>query len=73
MTYKGFEIIPASPTGGKAGRGCNKTSSLQVFKVGGNSILKQFRFNVSDGLSIKRATAKAMLFADNAQLTGRQS
>lgn len=44
--YRGHELhLPTS--GGKAGKGCNRTTSLQVRAEGGNSILKQFRFDLT--------------------------
>lgn len=54
-----YEVhLPTS--GGKAGRGCNKTSTLQV-RYGG-VVLKQFRFTVADFESRKAATRKAKDF-----------
>ena len=51
--------VPTS--GGKAGRGCNRTSTIQVRR--GRSILKQFRFAVSDSDSRIKAIRKARAFA----------
>ena len=53
---KGIEIVMPT-SGGKAGKGCNKTSSLQVRKD--NMIVKQFRFTVNDPVSRKKAMDKA--------------
>lgn len=48
ITHKGFQIATASSTGGKAGRGHNKTSTVQVRwpQNGGYTIEKQIRFKV---------------------------
>ena len=44
--YRGYKFyLPTS--GGKAGPGRNKTSTLQIRN--GNEIIKQIRFNVEDG------------------------
>lgn len=44
--HRGYKLyLPTS--GGKAGEGRNKTSSLQIRD--GNVIIKQIRFNVEDG------------------------
>lgn len=51
-------------TGGKAGKGQNKTSSLQVLKD--NLIVKQFRFTMNNPESWKAAVAKANQFMDAA-------
>ena len=47
-------------TGGKAGRGRNKTSALQVRRH--NCIVKQFRFTVAQASSRDAAYAKACRF-----------
>lgn len=55
----GFEFrVPTS--GGKAGKGFNKTSSLQVLR--GNLMVRQFRFVVGDAASRKAAIEKARQF-----------
>jgi hypothetical protein len=51
--------VPES--GGKAGNGCNRTTSIQVRK--GPYIVKQFRFVMSDAKSRADAIAKAKAFA----------
>ncbi len=53
-------LLPTS--GGKAGRGCNKTSTIQVrFN---QCVIKQVRFNVADPESRKAAVRKAKQFVD---------
>ena len=51
-------------SGGKAGKGKNVTSSLQVIKRDANGfrILKQFRYKVADRNSWKKAREKALVF-----------
>lgn len=57
--YKGYEVhVPTS--GGKAGTGCNQTSTVQV-RLGCN-IVKQFRFTVDSPDSRKTALRKARDF-----------
>jgi hypothetical protein len=59
----GFELfMPTS--GGKAGKGRAKTSSLQVRR--GGVIVKQFRFTCDDEASRRAAVAKAVAFMHNA-------
>lgn len=48
-------------TGGKAGLGKNRTSSIQLRE--GNRIVKQFRFKTDDNESFKAAARKARIFA----------
>lgn len=62
MNYKGYEIRSARPTGGKAGRGLNKTSTIQVLLS--NQVMKAFRFKVGDAASFDRATTTAKAFVD---------
>ena len=52
-------IKHARPTGGKAGKGHNKTSTIQVFDNETNCIVKQFRYSVDSTVSWKKALAKA--------------
>ena len=57
-------IVEAKKSGGKAGRGYNKTSTIQVIEIVGNmgyNILKQFRFNLMDESSKQKAKQKAKL------------
>lgn len=57
--FNGFEIhLPMS--GGKAGKGCNKTGSIQIRD--GFRILKQFRFQVGKQPSYMKAIDKAKAF-----------
>lgn len=59
--YKGFQIhVPTS--GGKAGKGCNATSSLQVIKH--SQIRKLFRFKLDARDSYSNALEKAKAFID---------
>lgn len=63
MTHKGFTIQAARQSGGKAGKGRNKTSTVQVLFDG--FICKSFRFEMHNPESLKNATKKALAFADN--------
>jgi len=56
-----YHIQDAKSTGGKAGRGRNKTSTVQVFEVIGDFgyLKKQIRFDVNDFQSHERAKEKA--------------
>lgn len=56
--------VPTS--GGKAGKGRNRTSTIQIFK---NDTLKQFRFVVANPESRKSAMRKAKSFAVTSPLT----
>ena len=59
--YKGYEIhLPTS--GGKAGKGCAHTSTIQVRKD--NIIQKQVRFIVADSEGRRAAIHKARVFCD---------
>jgi hypothetical protein len=63
----GYELhLPMS--GGKAGKGYQKTSSIQVRR--NNVIVKQFRFKV-DGLSTQAAFKKAKDFIINEETCRR--
>jgi len=56
------KIVEARPTGGKAGKKFNKTSTIQVIDDMSNLgyvKLKQFRFNIKDKASKQRALDKA--------------
>jgi hypothetical protein len=56
----GYEFhVPTS--GGKAGKGCNRTSTIQLRM--GNRIIKQFRFTLDDPASRTKAIRKAKAFA----------
>ena len=65
MFYKGYYIVP-SKGGGKAGKGRNKTASVQVLKpVGnGNQMMKQVRYTVGDSDSQNKAIRKAIAKVD---------
>lgn len=53
MDYRGFRIIDSEDSGGKAGSGCNKTTSVQVR---GDEFFRYVRYNVGE----KGARAKAI-------------
>ena len=70
MNYKGYEIRQAKSTGGKAGKGRNVTSSLQV--IGSDlgyyfTILKTVRYLVGSPTSLRQAYDKAKRWIDNNQ------
>lgn len=69
--YKGMIIKTASPTGGKAGKGFNKTSTVQVIDPAEWMLKKQIRFIVGDRESIKRAWKKAKDFIDGKTIDDR--
>lgn len=52
-----MKIFLAKPTGGKAGKGRNKTSTFQV--KWDHTIMKQFRFRVGDNVSRDAALHRA--------------
>lgn len=63
MKYKGFEIGLPKQSGGKAGCGCNKTSTVQViYRINSECYLaiKHFRFKVTDVESTRRAVKDAI-------------
>jgi hypothetical protein len=65
--YKGYLIGKAKDTGGKAGKGRNKTSTLQVFVLAGGRYwkCKQFVFEVGNRESYQGAIDKAREWIDN--------
>ena len=67
MTHKGYDIV-YSKSGGKAGRGRNKTASIQVFDKpnpqGAQQMLTFFRYTVASHASRQRALDKAREFID---------
>ena len=71
MIYKDYVITPANNRGGKVGRGCNKTSTIQVvheWQADGTSyrmILAQFRFDVDSMDSRHAALLKAKALIDS--------
>jgi hypothetical protein len=67
MKYKGYEIW-TSTGGGKAGRGFNKTATVQVrewLQPPNYLLKKQIRFKVDDPESLVRAVKKAQAFIDD--------
>lgn len=46
-------------TGGKAGKGHNKTSTIQVFDIETNCIVKQFRYKICNRASLLKAIVSA--------------
>ena len=69
MKYKGYEIKCANPSGGKAGRGCNQTTTIQVEPFGADGYLlkKSFSFSTQDRMAEQMkivAIAKAKKFVD---------
>jgi hypothetical protein len=66
MHYKGMIIKAANQTGGKAGKGFNKTSTIQVIEPHSSYSLmkKHFRFEVGNQISMKAAFDKAIAFID---------
>jgi hypothetical protein len=58
----GYTIKLANQTGGKAGKGHNKTSTVQVIKDG--CLVKQFRYTVDNPASFMEASRKAIEFAN---------
>lgn len=71
MDYKGYRIVNALPTGGKAGKGHNKTSTIQVLdRATGRyrTMLKMFRYTVAKPCDRDRAVSKAMAWIDERML-----
>jgi len=62
--YKNHLIQTATQTGGKAGRGRNATSSIQVRTQDGCRVLKTIRYRVGDNFSQERAREKARDWID---------
>lgn len=60
--YKGYIIKNAKSTGGKAGKGHNKTSTIQVMKD--NMLIKHFRFLVGNSYSEWKAKEDAKQYID---------
>lgn len=51
ISYRGYEIADSNGRGGKAGKGHNKTATIQVrepLRPGEYLLLKQFRYKVDD-------------------------
>jgi len=71
--YRGFPIRFARQTGGKAGKGCNKTSTIQVVseQTDGSVIIeKTVRFNVNERPSFVKAMVKAREWVDEQHRKG---
>jgi hypothetical protein len=64
MKYKGYTIRAARSTGGKAGKGRNKTSTVQVLKD--DMLVKAVRFKVDSAESWTKARTKAKAWIDAA-------
>lgn len=67
MNYKGFKIVQSDSRGGKAGRSCNKTATIQVhedFNATSYLMIKQIRFTVGNEESRQKAVQKARDFID---------
>lgn len=66
MQYKDYEISTSNQRGGKAGRGHNKTSTVQVRKPIPNGYLleKAYRYRVGDAHGYSNALHKAKLWVD---------
>jgi hypothetical protein len=66
MTYHGFNIVRSNGRGGKAGKGRNKTASVQVREpLRGTAYLlvKQFRYGAGCGM-MAEAMTKAVEHVD---------
>lgn len=63
-SYQGHEICESDGRGGKAGRGKNKTASIQV-REGHYWLKKQFRYKVGDPISKQNAVLKAKAWVDS--------
>jgi len=61
--YRGYVIKTANPTGGKAGKGFNKTSTVQVLNQD-NMLIKHFRYQVGDPASYLTAVFMALTYVD---------
>lgn len=66
IEYKGYIIVESNERGGKAGRGFNKTKTLQVRENNGNGFLikKQVTFTVGDSDSYSKAEDKCRKYID---------
>jgi hypothetical protein len=63
MSYKGFSFRQSLPTGGKAGKGRNKTRSIHVvsekYAKG-----RYFSYTIGDGIDLVRAITAAKKWID---------
>jgi len=64
MLINGYTIKLANRSGGKAGKGYNKTSTIQVMDDN-NCIVKAFRYDVDSAESYFTALDKAKHYAKN--------
>lgn len=66
MRYRGYDIAESNDRGGKAGRGCNRTATVQVREATGSGylLLKQFLYTVGDSVSKAKAVEKSKAFID---------
>lgn len=64
-----YRIEKANPTGGKAGKGHNVTSTIQVFR--GQHMMKDFRYAVGNPRSYFEAVRRARAAANALNQTNR--
>ena len=66
MYYKGYLLTNPKPTGGKAGKGRNKTSTVQIRETlkNGFLVIKSIRYNVNEPVSKINAISKAKKYID---------
>ena len=73
QAYKDYKILDSLPSGGKAGKGYNKTTSVQACEwvsidrhTGEKlySVRRYFRFPVGDAIKRRNAIAKAKAWID---------
>lgn len=66
VIYKGYTITDARPTGGKAGRGRNRTTTLQVREEmnGGYLLRTSIRYAAGDKAARAVAVRKAKALVD---------
>lgn len=62
--YRNYVIQFPLQSGGKAGKGHNKTSTIQVVDPQCSVLMKQVRYTVNDAESRRKAIIKAMAFVD---------
>jgi hypothetical protein len=75
MKYKGYDIC-LSKGGGKAGKGFNKTGTVQVhepFNSESYLLKKQIRYSVGDPTSLDKAMQKARAFVDDLVVKASES
>jgi len=59
-----YVIRDANPTGGKAGKGNNLTSTIQVFDTEESSVIKSFRYDMHNTVSRMKAKLRASMFIE---------